>query len=344
MSDHPSIQHIQNISQQIAFLQNCMADLPLQQQEQIRGILETMVTAVSNLQLSYEEMLSILEASEIVEEKLLTQHQQTVTAYQHYYNLFQCSPIASCVTDANGLIIEANPTFCQLLNISPCYLMGKPLAVYIAPAQRPHFRTLLNRLVQMSRVQTCEIELYPRKKDPFIAQLKTMVVRNELDKVEALWISVHDISHYKQTVTPNLSTFSTVPQLPHALDGLQVLVVDDEADAREFITAVLESQGINVTTADSTVEALDLLEHFRPDVLVSDIRMPDQDGYSLIKKVRELEAEKGWHIPAAALTSYLVEDREKARSAGFESHLHKLAQPSELVDLIARLAGRKSPD
>ncbi|GFE70884.1 response regulator [Chroococcus sp. FPU101] len=340
MSSHQSIQHIQNISKQLTILQNSMDDLPPQQQEQIRTILDTMVTALSNLQLSYEEMLSILEASEIVEEEMLTKHQQTLAAYQHYYNLFQLSPMASCVTDANGLIIEANPTFCQLLNISPTYLIGKPLAVYVIPAQRPYFRTLLNQLAQMEGVQTWEIELCPRKKEPFIALFKTMVIRNEFDKVEGLWVSVHDISQYKQTVTPSLPT----SQLPHALDGLRVLVVDDEADAREFITAVLESQGVSVTAVDNAVAALDILEQLHPDVLVSDIRMPDYDGYNLIKKVRSLEAKKGWHIPAAALTSYVVEDREKALGAGFESHLHKLAQPSELVDLIARLAGRKSPD
>lgn len=340
MSSYQSIQHIQNISKQLTILQNSMDDLPAQQQEKISEILDTMVTALSNLQLSYEEMISILEASEIVEEDMFTKHQQAVTAYQHYYNLFQLSPIASCVTDANGLIIEANPIFCELLNITPSFLMGKPLAVYVTPAQRPYFRTLLNQLNQMEKVQTWEIKLCPRKKEPLIAQLKTMVIRNDSDQVEALWVSAYEISQYKQTVTPSLPT----PQLPHALDGLQVLVVDDEADAREFITAVLESQGVKVTAVDSAVAALDLLEQFRPDVLVSDIRMPGQDGYNLIKKVRSLEAEKGWHIPAAALTSYVVEDREKALSAGFEFHLHKLAQPSELVNMVARLAGRKYPD
>jgi CheY-like chemotaxis protein len=210
----------------------------------------------------------------------------------------------------------------------------------VTPAQRPYFRTLLNQLAQIEGVQTWEIELCPRKKEPLIALFKTVVIRNEFDKVEALWISIHEINQYKQTVTP----IPISQQLPHALDGLRVLVVDDEADAREFITAVLETQGVKVIAVDSTVKALDLLEQFRPDVLVSDIRMPEQDGYSLIQKVRSLEAEKGWHIPAAALTSYLVEDREKAKRAGFESHLHKLAQPSELVDMVARLAGRKYLD
>jgi CheY-like chemotaxis protein len=93
-----------------------------------------------------------------------------------------------------------------------------------------------------------------------------------------------------------------------------------------------------VWTVASAAEALEVLERFHPNVLISDIRMPDEDGYSLIRKVRELEAKTGWHIPAAALTAYLEEDRSKAVAAGFEAHLHKLAQPTELVKMVTRLA------
>jgi CheY-like chemotaxis protein len=77
-------------------------------------------------------------------------------------------------------------------------------------------------------------------------------------------------------------------------------------------------------------------------VLVSDIRMPGEDGYRLIERIRALEAKRGGHLPAAAITAYLDEDREKALSAGFEGHLHKLAQPIELVQMVAQLAGRTS--
>ncbi|WP_392436041.1 response regulator [Chlorogloeopsis fritschii PCC 9212] len=121
---------------------------------------------------------------------------------------------------------------------------------------------------------------------------------------------------------------------------MQVLFVDDEADAREFITTVLEQHGILVTAVNSVAEALEVLERSRPDVIISDIRMPDEDGYALIRKVKALEAEKGWQIPTAALTAYLAEDRAKAIKAGFQSHLHKLAEPTELVAMVAQLAGR----
>jgi CheY-like chemotaxis protein len=128
--------------------------------------------------------------------------------------------------------------------------------------------------------------------------------------------------------------------IPRSLNGLEVLFVDDEADAREFITVVLKQQGISVTAVASVTEALEVLERSRPDVILSDIRMLDEDGYALIEKVRALEAQKGWQIPTAALTAYLAEDRAKLIKAGFQLHLHKLAQPTELVAMVAQLAGR----
>lgn len=133
-----------------------------------------------------------------------------------------------------------------------------------------------------------------------------------------------------------------MPQLPQSLDGLRVLVVDDEADVCEFVVAVLEMYGIGVKAVTSADAALEELERFHPDVLLSDIRMPGKNGYSLIQQIRNRETANTGHIPAAAITAYLEEDREKALDAGFEAHLHKLAQPSEWVELVARLSGRSS--
>ena len=98
--------------------------------------------------------------------------------------------------------------------------------------------------------------------------------------------------------------------------------------------------GVVVTVVTTVAEALEELERSRPDVIISDIRMPDEDGYVLIKKVRALEAQKGWQIPAGAITAYLAEDRAKAIKAGFQSYLHKLAEPRELIAMVAQLAGR----
>ena len=122
-----------------------------------------------------------------------------------------------------------------------------------------------------------------------------------------------------------------------ALDGLRVLVVDDAADARKMISAVLAHWGAEVKTSSSTQEALEMLEQWHPDVLVSDIGMPGEDGYALIHKVRE----RGRRIPAAALTAYArEEDRKLALAAGFQMHVAKPVGPNELVTTVAGLAGR----
>ncbi|HYF50363.1 MAG TPA: ATP-binding protein [Planctomycetota bacterium] len=123
------------------------------------------------------------------------------------------------------------------------------------------------------------------------------------------------------------------------LDGVTVLVVEDEPDSRELITLVLQRSGAQVLAARSSAEALELLESHRPDVLISDIGMPVEDGYTLIKKVRAREAELGRHVPAAALTAYAKsEDRAAAIAAGFEEHVAKPIQPERLPAFVAQLA------
>lgn len=350
MSDEQFTEYIQIVHQHLAALHGYMVQSSPLQLERVAEVLEEMAATISNLLLVYEEMQTSLEAAKVVEEELFRQNQQAIAQYQHYYDLFQSSPDAYLVTDADGVILEANRAIATLLNVPQNYLPGKPLAVYIAQIDRQSFRTLLNQLPFVNDVQNWEINLCPRHAELFAAVLKVALVRDNAGAIEALRIGVHDISKYKQVVTQPafalnredipVQVITPMPSLPPALDGLQVLVVEDEADAREFITAVLESYGIRVTAVESAAAALEMLEQFRPDVLVSDIRMPNEDGYSLIRKVRELEARKGWHIPAAALTAYLDEDRAKALAAGFESHLHKLAQPTQLTEMVTRLAGR----
>jgi PAS domain S-box-containing protein len=133
------------------------------------------------------------------------------------------------------------------------------------------------------------------------------------------------------------SSFSTRPDL----GGLHVLVVEDEQDGRELITTVLERCGARVTAVRNVAEALEALEEGRPDVLLSDIGLPGEDGYTLIRKVRALEAERGSQIPAAALTAYAsADDRLRALAAGFQVHVAKPVEPSELTAIVASLAGR----
>ena len=125
------------------------------------------------------------------------------------------------------------------------------------------------------------------------------------------------------------------------LDGLHVLIVDDEPDTLELLTIALKECQAEVTPVTSAASALRAFEQSRPDVLVSDIGMPDEDGYSLIRKVRALEDENGGMIPAIALTAYArEEDRVRALLAGFQVHVAKPINPVEFVAVVASLAGR----
>ncbi len=125
------------------------------------------------------------------------------------------------------------------------------------------------------------------------------------------------------------------------LAGLKVLVVDDEPDARTLIKRLLEDRKVSVWLAGSAAEALAILQAERPDVLVSDIGMPEEDGYSLIRRIRALKAEEGGSTPAIALTAYArAEDRLKAILAGFQIHISKPVNTVELLALVATLAGR----
>ncbi|MFP5261267.1 MAG: PAS domain S-box protein [Blastocatellia bacterium] len=125
------------------------------------------------------------------------------------------------------------------------------------------------------------------------------------------------------------------------LDGLRVLVVDDEPDTRAMLKVMLEQFGAEAEVCASSAEALDRLEQWRPNVLVSDIEMPGEDGYQMIKKIRALEPGRGGAIAAVALTAYArAEDRVRSLAAGYQMHLAKPVEPVELAIVIGNLAGR----
>jgi signal transduction histidine kinase/ActR/RegA family two-component response regulator len=126
-----------------------------------------------------------------------------------------------------------------------------------------------------------------------------------------------------------------------SLEGLRVLLVDDETDGREMVTIMLEIIGVQVKAVASANEALQTFAEWRPDILVSDIGMPTEDGYSLIRKVRALPPEQGGNVPAAALTGYASkEDYLEALSAGYHSHIKKPVDLEELITVVANLTGR----
>lgn len=163
------------------------------------------------------------------------------------------------------------------------------------------------------------------------------------------------------TFTVNLPLRAVRPQAPDAestplsgmadlrtasiLKGVWALVVDDEADARDLVATLLQQYGAKVTSVASAEEALEVLgskkTDKRPDVLVSDISMPEVDGYALIGRVRELAPDQGGRIPAVALTAYgRAIDRIRALSAGFNMHIPKPVEPAELATVVASLTGR----
>ena len=126
-----------------------------------------------------------------------------------------------------------------------------------------------------------------------------------------------------------------------ALAGLCILVVDDNDDARALLRSVLEFYGATVLTAGSASQALETLELIVPDLLVSDIGMPDEDGYILLRTIRAFEPERGGQIPAVACTGFPREyDRTRLREAGFQAHLTKPIQPVQLMAAITPLVGR----
>jgi CheY-like chemotaxis protein len=132
----------------------------------------------------------------------------------------------------------------------------------------------------------------------------------------------------------------TMVYQPTRMAGVKVVIVDDEPDARMLIRRLLEDCDAEVHTAETAEEAMTLLQSKRPHVLISDIGMPGQDGYGLIRRVRALPAETGGHTPAVALTAYArAEDRVTAIVAGFQHHLSKPIEPNELIAVVASLVG-----
>jgi CheY-like chemotaxis protein len=129
------------------------------------------------------------------------------------------------------------------------------------------------------------------------------------------------------------------------LDGLRVLVVDDQPDILELLYEILAPCGAVVRLCATAREALEAVQTWRPDVLVSDIAMPGEDGYWLIRAVRALAPEAGGTLPAAALTAYVrMEDRMRVLAEGFQLYVPKPVEPVELRDAVVRLVQQKTPE
>ncbi|MBN3895563.1 MAG: response regulator [Nostoc sp. NOS(2021)] len=170
-------------------------------------------------------------------------------------------------------------------------------------------------------------------KSPGIGQGATFIVNLPMKAVDVEVNTAEELSSVVDIQEAN----NYLPKL----DDLRVLIVDDEADARHLLTTILRQYGTQVIAAASACEALLALQEFKPHVLVSDISMPQEDGYTLIRKVRALPTDQGGRIPAVALTAYArAEDRTQALLAGFQLHVPKPVNPGELAAVIANLTGR----
>jgi PAS domain S-box-containing protein len=176
-----------------------------------------------------------------------------------------------------------------------------------------------------------------RAESPGEAQGTTFILRLPV-------MIAHDAGHFSEASAERLASAGGDHPQPlemARLDSVHVLVVDDERDARELLTAILTQSGAVVTTASGVADALDKLRSVQPDLLVSDIEMANEDGYSLIHKVRILEEARGRRIPAIALTAHArSSDRLRALSEGYQMHMPKPVEPAELVLAIANLIDR----
>ena len=165
--------------------------------------------------------------------------------------------------------------------------------------------------------------------------------------IPALLMLPEEIEPTPSSLPPKVKTVPPTPLEPHSgavhhlLKSTCVLVVDDEADARDALVALLESFGAEVRSVASVAEAMSALQTSLPDVLISDIGMPGLDGYELIRQVRMLPAEAGGRLPSLAVSGYATEaHRKKVMSSGFQRLLEKPVAAAELVGEVARLAGR----
>jgi CheY-like chemotaxis protein len=152
---------------------------------------------------------------------------------------------------------------------------------------------------------------------------------------------IHEPAEPKERLHPRTPSQEAPTVRSVRLDGITVMVVDDQVDAQELIRRVLENCGAKVITCSSAAEALPMVERERPAVLLTDIGMPDMDGYEFLKRVRALGADRGGQVPAVALTAFArSEDRTKALLSGFMVHVIKPVEPTELAATIASVAGR----
>lgn len=174
----------------------------------------------------------------------------------------------------------------------------------------------------------------------FIVNLPVRAVRAEPAESTAPAVATRTAAHTDHSARGG----RPLTRMP-ILAGLKALIVDDEGDARELLSTLLRQSGMEVIATGSAAEAVEELTACRPDelpdVIVSDIGMPEEDGYSLMQRIRQLSPQQGGQVPAVALTAFSrAQDRIRALSAGFHNHISKPVEPAELLVVISQLTGR----
>ena len=150
-------------------------------------------------------------------------------------------------------------------------------------------------------------------------------------------LPLYSCANISKTTVNNLNNDRNLP----SLSGLTLLIVEDEIDAREMLTLILEQCGAKIVSADSVKQAFILYEQYQPDILISDISMPNEDGYALIRQIRSCETDKT-NIRAIALTAYArEEDKQQALEAGFNLHLPKPIEPLQLIKFLSQFVPQK---
>ena len=216
---------------------------------------------------------------------------------------------------------------------------------------------IVRHLTEMHGGSVCAQSPGPDQGATFIVKLPlVMQLTAETDETT----ETSETNDPQMSQAPDMSHISPAPQIhagfdlepPEVIDqalelgGLRVLAVDNDSDARDLIKTILTQYGAVVETASSTGQALALFERpeeWQPELLISDIEMPEADGYQLIRKLREMESRRGRRVPAIALTAYArTEDRLRSLSAGFHMHVTKPVEPVELLTIVASLTGRLS--
>jgi PAS domain S-box-containing protein len=205
---------------------------------------------------------------------------------------------------------------------------------------------IVRRLTEMHGGSVHAQSLGPDQGATFVVRLPLITQASDEtnETYEANETYVSNMSQAPYT-TDTSHASDAVEQAPE-LDGLRVLAVDNDSDARDLIKTILTQYGAVVETAGSTSQALTFFERpeeWEPELLISDIEMPEADGYQLIRKLREMESRRGRRAPAIALTAYArTEDRLRSLSAGFDMHVTKPVEPMELLTIVASLTGRLS--